>query len=385
MRKVYERNSMNNRIALLIANEKGGMVQYMYEIFKALRYLDYEPHIFAPQNADLHLSDEERQFFHGYNIVVGNNKIINKIQSWNSHNSNVKSIIMKIEGINPKYLWTTDDKIITTQVGKILSSRVQTIMTIHDPSLHPENDKSILRRINQKAWYYFREKYVEVAGCIAFASSNSMQTYISFNPKVKRKAYYIPIGAQIPIRFENRPNDLDEIIEEHNYFLFFGRIEKYKGIDLIIETYHSSNEKVPLVIAGSGQLTKAEQEIIECEPDRIKVINRFIDDSEMLWLIRNAKAIVLPYIEASQSGVLPIAYYYGVPVITSDSPGLAQFVEEGITGYVCSSADQYKEAYKKVTNNMSLVMCADKIRAYYDCHLDWNTNVREFMNVIDNC
>jgi hypothetical protein len=38
----------------------------------------------------------------------------------------------------------------------------------------------------------------------------------------------------------------------------------------------------------------------------------------MLYLIRNALTVVLPYIEASQSGVTPIAYHFGVPVITSN-------------------------------------------------------------------
>ena len=51
-------------------------------------------------------------------------------------------------------------------------------------------------------------------------------------------------------------------------------------------------------------------------------------------LLRKAKIVVLPYIAASQSGVIGLAYSHSRPVIVTNVGGLGEIVQEGKTGYL---------------------------------------------------
>lgn len=51
---------------------------------------------------------------------------------------------------------------------------------------------------------------------------------------------------------------------------------------------------------------------------RFEFINRWIDDAERSELFARAAVVALPYVEATQSGVTPVAYAHGKPVVASD-------------------------------------------------------------------
>jgi glycosyltransferase involved in cell wall biosynthesis len=64
---------------------------------------------------------------------------------------------------------------------------------------------------------------------------------------------------------------------------------------------------------------------------------------------------VLPYIEASQSGVIPMAYTYGKPVIATTVGGLPESVVDGCTGYLVPPRDEraLAEAILELLNDPS--------------------------------
>ncbi len=115
--------------------------------------------------------------------------------------------------------------------------------------------------------------------------------------------------------------------------LFFGRIMPYKGLGHLLRACHALQEKgIPtdLTIAGSGSL----------EPyagllDRLhsaQVHNRWLSDAEIGSLMAGSDFAVLPYTEASQSGVAATAYAAGRPVVATPVGGLAEQVVQGATG-----------------------------------------------------
>ena len=118
-------------------------------------------------------------------------------------------------------------------------------------------------------------------------------------------------------------------------FLFFGRFRAYKGLDLLRDAWPLVRATWPearLRIVGSG------------DPDRIApglaampgvtLENRWVTDSEMAPIIASARCLVLPYREASQSGVLPLALAHGVPGIVTSVGGLGEQVNDGESGLV---------------------------------------------------
>jgi D-inositol-3-phosphate glycosyltransferase len=131
--------------------------------------------------------------------------------------------------------------------------------------------------------------------------------------------------------------------------LFFGRIAPYKGIDLLVDAFERiafQDKSSCLIIAGepmkeSEQQWAHIQKIIEQSPIREQVRQhaRFIGDDEIELYFKAADVLVLPYTQIFQSGVLFMAYSFGLPVIATDVGSFTHDIIAGITGYVCRPGD----------------------------------------------
>ena len=155
---------------------------------------------------------------------------------------------------------------------------------------------------------------------------------------LKEHPLYNHFGEKTDKRIACKKLGLDP---EKKNLLFFGLIRDYKGLDLLISAMSLLDESYQLVIAGEsyGDFGKYRQ-AIESSPaySRIKVLNRYIDDDEVPRLFSAADLLVAPYRSATQSGVIPVAYHFDVPVIATDVGGLKESIERAGTGLVCLPA-----------------------------------------------
>jgi len=163
-------------------------------------------------------------------------------------------------------------------------------------------------------------------------------------------------------------------IQDSNIILFFGLIRKYKGLDLLIssmEKVFEKNSKIKLLIAGEcyGEKKKYISLIEKSKySNRIYWVEEYIKDSEVNLYFSASDVVVLPYISASQSGIIPLAYNYNKPVIVSNLEGLAEVVNIGKTGYVFNS---------KSKNDLSI-----KILDFFDSYDEkfYVKNIKEYKN-----
>lgn len=140
--------------------------------------------------------------------------------------------------------------------------------------------------------------------------------------------------------------------------LFFGNIRAYKGLDTLLEAMPSVREAFPdvtLCIAGedftgeeSGATGHRQSELVSTLAERIaahgletivELRARYIPNDEVPGLFKNADLAVFPYVAASQSGCIALAYAFGLPVISTNVGGLRDVVAEGITGYTVPPQD----------------------------------------------
>ncbi len=69
------------------------------------------------------------------------------------------------------------------------------------------------------------------------------------------------------------------------------------------------------------------------------MVDEFIPNQDVRLYYSAADVVVLPYLSATQSGIVQIAYHFDKPVITTDVGGLPDEVEDGVTGFVVPAGD----------------------------------------------
>jgi len=123
----------------------------------------------------------------------------------------------------------------------------------------------------------------------------------------------IPHGTELAAAPDPVPRNRD--------VLFFGRLEPYKGIGVLVEAMEEVWRVYPavrLTVAGRGP---AATEVPDGDP-RIRRIAGYVSDEDRDRLFAEATLLVAPYLEASQSGVVSLAVARGIPAVVSDAGAL---------------------------------------------------------------
>ena len=130
--------------------------------------------------------------------------------------------------------------------------------------------------------------------------------------------------------------------------LFFGQIDEYKGVEKLIDAASlvvKDNPAVMLMIAGkpkrqSQYAAHLKSQAANILPDS-KVLFRlqFIPVDEVETYFAAADCLVLPYKKIYQSGVIFLAYRFGLPVIATDVGSFRKDVIDGLTGFICKPDD----------------------------------------------
>lgn len=121
--------------------------------------------------------------------------------------------------------------------------------------------------------------------------------------------------------------------------LFFGFIRDYKGLYLLIDAMAKLSNEYVLVIAGEvyGSFDKYQKQIESLGiQDKIVLHVRYISDSEVPLFFSAANVCVLPYKSATQSGITSIAYHFDLPLIATNTGGLAESIHHNKTGIIVS-------------------------------------------------
>lgn len=136
--------------------------------------------------------------------------------------------------------------------------------------------------------------------------------------------------------------------EPEDYYLFIGRIEEIKGVDVLIDAF-AKMPGVNLKIAGTGVLDQAIQSRIEKENlTNIKLLG-FQAKSEVNRLLKHARALIMCSQWYETFGmVIAEAYSNGTPVIVGNIGNIKDLVEDKITGllFKYNSSDDLCNAVK---------------------------------------
>ena len=126
--------------------------------------------------------------------------------------------------------------------------------------------------------------------------------------------------------------------------LFFGKIRAYKGLEVFLRALARLVDRVDFraTVAGEFYIDDGPlKRLVEQEglSNRVVWKDHYIPNEDVGTLFRETDLVVLPYLNATQSGVVSLAFGFLKPVLVSDVGGLAEVVSEGETGYLVPPGD----------------------------------------------
>ncbi len=183
--------------------------------------------------------------------------------------------------------------------------------------------------------------------------------YIAFSESVEAtlRSWYptAPLGrGTLPLFFTQESAPVQWTREEarrslgytnERVLLFFGYIRKYKGLRNLISAFdavHDAHPDTSLLIVGECYENAEEYKtlIANCRAkDRIRWINEYVANEEIARYYGAADLVVLPYVSATQSGIVKIAFGFEKPVIATRVGGLAEEIGRWKAGEVVEPND----------------------------------------------
>lgn len=169
----------------------------------------------------------------------------------------------------------------------------------------------------------------------------------------------LPLKHPIYQHFGEKLNKQDarnklRIDAEKKLLLFFGLIRPYKGLKDLLECMQFLSADYELLIAGECYESKSEYHywIQKIGKNRVHWHDRYIPDNEVNVFFSAADTLVLPYREATQSGVFAIAAHFQLPVVASNVGGLSEFIQPSKNGLLVEpgNRDALKDGLMKSTS-----------------------------------
>ncbi len=221
-------------------------------------------------------------------------------------------------------------KIATAVVHSHIDPRYATLglalpvaLMLHDPQTHSGDTLSIspapIRSI---------ARFAELTSACLIVHSATLSSQI--RPLLRR----VPLGV-VPHGADMAP--MPAVLPRERWLLLFGRLFAYKGVDTALDAFRLLPERmsdVKLIVAGRGPLA----ELARDRPG-VELREEYIVESDLEALLQAVRLVLLPYKDATQSGVGLLAVARGVPCVVSRAGGLPELVEDLAPGLVVPPDD----------------------------------------------
>jgi glycosyltransferase involved in cell wall biosynthesis len=255
-----------------------------------------------------------------------------------------KSAFKEIKEYNPDfvlfYWWTPYftflDKFLTHKIKRNLKSKI--IFLCHNVIPHKQSSlDKILSKIALKKGDYF----------IVHASKEK-QDLQKILPNISSNSIIKTTHPSYDVQFRYKEISKEEAKKKINItgkvILFFGYIRDYKGLMYLINAMPNILKRMELTLLIVGEVwegnDKYHQQVKKLGiENNVRIIDNYVPDDNVCYYYSACDLVVLPYLTATNSGIVQIAFGFEKPVIITNVGGLPEVVSHEKTGLVIPPKD----------------------------------------------
>lgn len=259
-------------------------------------------------------------------------------------------IIRKLHSINPlnwlqtgRYLAKTKpDLIIVRYWLPLMGPAFGTVLRLAKRNRHTrviaitDNVQPHEKRPGDTAFTRYFTRACDAFICMSEKVLADLRPFLIQQPVIKADhPLYDNFGDAITRSDARRKLGIDEDIR---LLLFFGFIRKYKGLDILLRAMKELQDPhIRLLVAGEFYDDASEYLDLVKQLDiagQVIFHSDFIPNEQVKDYFCAADVVVQPYRNATQSGVIPIAYHFERPMIVTNVGGLPDYVPDEKAGLV---------------------------------------------------
>ncbi|MFK5951342.1 MAG: glycosyltransferase family 4 protein [Methylococcales bacterium] len=293
---------------------------------------------------------------------------------------NALSIVSAIRRFNPDIIHCQETLKDYQVMALPFLSKYPFVLTIHDHVPHSGSDTQILKNSRHGRYRKILRKHADA--------------FIVHGEKIAEEMRLMWPGLKNSIYTANH-GVLGELPEKMNYdwedslLLFFGRIEEYKGLRYFLDALDILDKrgiKVHGLIAGKGTASMDRERQRIAVMDNCEFRDEYIDNAVIPELFSSAHIVVLPYVDATQSGVASFALQYGRPIIATNVGGLPEMVRNNYNGLIIPPCDSISiaDAIVKILSDRELsTSMADNSRQLAVSDYSWDNIARRTVSIYE--
>jgi D-inositol-3-phosphate glycosyltransferase len=254
------------------------------------------------------------------------------------------------------------------------------VLTICD-NVIPHEKKPGDTRITK---YFFR--YVDY---FILLSKSVQEDLLRLKPQSKNKFLPHPVYSNFgPPIDKSEARRFLKLPENEKLILFFGFIRDYKGLDVLLQAMSllKDDKGIKLIVAGEYYSNSGKYaDVIDKLglKNQLYLFTDFIPTSEVKYYFSACDVVILPYRDATQSGIVQIAMNFHKPVIATNVGGLAEVISNNSTGFIVEKENPQKlaDAIRKFYNEEMEVQFVTNIKKETEKY-SWNNFVEGIYDLL---
>jgi glycosyltransferase involved in cell wall biosynthesis len=347
---------------------RGGSERYLFDLSKLLEAKGHRVIPFSMQDARNQPSRYESFFIKAVNVNQFSLK--NIVKSFYNYDA-VRRLKRLIAAEKPDiaHLHNIANHLSPAIIGVLYKNKIKIVQTLHDYKLICPNRQLFSRNeicfqcCGQKFYHCLTRKCIQNSyaksflGMLeAYCHSKFLKTNEMIDLFIAPSQYMKDVCLRFGIREEKiqvMPNFitddfLNPLPEESadknkdDYFLYFGRLSKEKGVDVLCAAMKRYSGKTKLKIVGAGPEYNNLKKLITEKKISLKVkLSGPKYGLELKEIIAGAKAVIMPSLWPENSPYSLIeALAMGKIVIASDIGGIPEIIQDRVNGFLFKAGDE---------------------------------------------